>query len=82
MFKKIRSYLAVFAAFMFMLAVNSAQAAYDIVTVSTNGDISFSPENLVTPVIAMIGSAAGVVAGGILLIRGIRWVFKLVGWVR
>jgi len=77
-----RWFAGLLALVLLALTSPTAQAAYEIVAVDSNGDVTFTPGAIVTPVIGVIAAGAGVVAGGVLLVKGAKWVFRLLGWIR
>jgi len=55
-----------------------AQAAYTIVAVDSNGEVTFTPSGMVVPI--LIGVAAAIVSatGLIVLWKGARWLWKVI----
>ena len=58
-------------------AASKAQAAMDIVTYS-NGEVAFTPENLVGPVVTGVVAAVGAGAVLVVISVGVRWIYRMV----
>lgn len=80
MFKTLKSKLAaVVAAVAVVLSfgAQNAQAAYDIVTSDSNGNVSFVPSALSGPIITAVIAAVGSAAALFVIALGVRWLYKM-----
>ena len=66
------------AAALALAGATSVQAgAMDIVTYS-NGEVGFTPENLVGPVVTGVVAAVGAGAVLVVISVGVRWIYRMV----
>lgn len=71
--------LSVASALLTAALANTASAQYNFVTQdSTTGEISFTPADLVAPIVTAVIAAIAASAALFVLYTGVRWLYKVI----